>query len=570
MRYVLSQGHIFAVVKEDIDLYAYDTLFLENLNLKTSPPSRLVDFIALSDKNIRLIYTIGKDGIILRDIQLEDGYREKLLFFNRRERPIKIKLEYTYSMPFQDIMENDYPQFSIKRNAVKMGEKFIYKGLDGNIRILQMKVPRGEVEIPPKNKVEEEFRAIPDIKGDFKLSTFRKSEFEIKSCYSSKQEEVYRMAIRDLKKLIVKVEDCLFPIAGLPDFGAIFGRDSLWTALFLLDRNPKLAKGVLTILSRLQGKKSDRKNEEEAGKIPHEYRFGELAQAGVIPFNPYYGSVDATPLYVILAGEYLSESGDEKLIKTLRGNITRAVEWILHRLEEGGGYIRYGKGTVLENQSWKDWKKSIVDEKGEQVKHPVAVVEVQGYAYWALKLAAEYELTDMDENALKKEAEKLRERFNRDFWMGSHYALALDGENRPSRVVASNMGHLLLTGIATHEKETAERLFQRDIKTRWGIRTLSERERAYDPFSYHNGSIWPHDNAIIAMGLTKIGEIEKARELAQGLIDAFFLMGRIPELFSGLDELSPLPYANNPQAWSAAGAIKLLQILEGGMKNEIS
>ncbi|MCD6370990.1 MAG: amylo-alpha-1,6-glucosidase [Thermoplasmata archaeon] len=570
MRYVLSQGHLFAVVEEDISLYAYDTLFLENLNLKTSPPSRLVDFIALSDKNIRLIYAIGKNVIILRDILLEDGYREKLLFFNRRERPIKIKLGYAYSMPFQDIMENDYPQFSIKRNIVKMGGEFIYRGLDGNSRILQMKIPRGEVEIPPKNKVEEEFRAIPGIKGDFKLSTFRKSEFEIKSCYSSKREEVYRMAIRDLKKLLVKVEDSLFPIAGLPDFGAIFGRDSLWTALFLLDRHPQLAKGVLTILSRLQGKKCNGKNEEEAGKIPHEYRFGELVQAGVIPFNPYYGSVDTTPLYVILAGEYLSRSGDKKLIKALRENITGAVEWILHRLEDGGGYIRYGKGTVLENQCWKDWKKSVVDERGEQVKHPVAVVEVQGYAYWALKLAAEYELTDIDENALKKEAEKLRVRFNRDFWMGSHYALALDGENRPSRVVASNMGHLLLTGIATHEKETAERLFQRDIKTKWGIRTLSERERAYDPFSYHNGSIWPHDNAIIAMGLTKIGEIEKARELAQGLIDAFFLMGRIPELFSGLDELSPLPYANNPQAWSAAGAIKLLQISEGGMKNEIS
>lgn len=238
----------------------------------------------------------------------------------------------------------------------------------------------------------------------------------------------------------------------------------------------------------------------------------------------------------------------------------------MRRLDEGGGYIRY-KGGLLANQGWKDSKEGIPTEEGTPTKPPVALVEVQGYAYKALMDAASLGLTSLDPKMLKKEAEELKKRFNKDFWCDGFYALALDGDNVPSKVVSSNMGHLLFTGIAEHQEKIAERLFEEDMFSGWGIRTLSSKEKAYNPFSYHNGSIWPHDNAVIAIGLASIGEKEKARMLAEAIFKTakFLPNSQLPELFSGLESEYPLlcPRANAPQAWSAASVFALLTALLG-------
>jgi len=417
---------------------------------------------------------------------------------------------------------------------------------------------RAELVIPPLGKAVLHVRFIPEIEGSASemLAGKGRTVKNVVSTGSSTIDGIFERAVESINALTLFTRFGPVPLAGIPYFACPFGRDAIITSLFLLPYYPEYAKGTLRFFGRLQGKRTNPKNEEEPGKIPHEFRLGELAQSGKVPFAPYYGTVDATPLYVALAGEYLRRTGDTKLIEELRPNLTAAVEWVLKRLD-ADGYVTYVPG-ILGNKGWKDSRDAIVDEKGTIPKPPIALVEVQGYAYWALKLAGELDLTDLDEKTLLSEAERLRKRFNRDFWLGSHYALALDGEGRPLRVVSSNMGHLLLTGIAEHEEEIAGRLFQPDMLSRYGIRTLSAREKAYNPFSYHRGSVWPHDNALIALGLARIGRTDMAKTLMEAVLDAAKLLKEIPELYSGLNELVPVPRANSPQAWSAASVFAFI------------
>ncbi|WP_175059608.1 amylo-alpha-1,6-glucosidase [Thermococcus sp. 2319x1] len=568
MRKVLSNGHLYAVFKErelTADFYAYDTLFVENLRLSLRPNLTPIDG-SISRNSITILY-YGDRVWLTRDIVVNNGgYEERCFFVNKGNSKVGIEGRYEFSTPFLDILERDYPQFKLKRAVTKVQNRHIYRGIDGRVRGLEVVGEEFKLTLNENEALETKFLARPLVEGTFRIPTFKSADipFEMKCFDNEHYQQVYLMAINDLKSLIVDIGCYLFPLAGLPDFGAVFGRDSIWTAFFLLDEYPEIAKGVLMTLSKLQGRKLNEKTEEEPGKIPHEFRFGELCQAGVIPFNPYYGSVDSTPLYVTLAGEYLRRTQDRETIKEIRENLTRAVEWILRRLEDGKGYIRYNKTPIgLENQGWKDWKNSIPDETGKQVRHPVAAVEVQGYAYWALKQASELELTDFDEKMLNRVAENLKKRFNRDFWTGEYYGIALDGENNLAKVVSSNMGHLLITDILPKERreKVVEWLFRSDMFSGWGIRTLSSREVAYNPFSYHNGSVWPHDNAIIAIGLFKSGFHEEVKNLSS-LIEACYRLGKIPELFSGLEGLSPIPHANSPQAWSAAGILKLLELLK--------
>ncbi|WP_157721604.1 amylo-alpha-1,6-glucosidase [Thermococcus pacificus] len=567
MRHVISSGHEFLVFKAEegtVDFYAYDTLFLSGIRLSTSVPLEPLEITRSSDE---VVITYSGEGIrAVRRVKLGGGYRERVIFFSRADDERVIEGRYVFTVPMADILERDYPQASPQRKIEREGNVYAYLGMDGRRRTVRISGESFRVSIPPRGFGRIEFSATPFVEGEFLLPTFRKASFQFNWKPLERVESaVYLRAIEDLEQLIVDIDGYPFPLAGLPDFGAVFGRDSIWTALFLLEEYPQIARGVLKVLSRLQGKRFNAKTEEEPGKIPHEFRFGELCQAGVIPFNPYYGTVDATPLYVALAGEYLKRTEDRAFLDSIKNNLNMAVEWILRRLEEGGGYIRYDKTPLgLENQGWKDWKNSIPDENGVQVKHPVAVVEVQGYAYLALKTASELNLTDYDEKMLEKTAERLKRRFNKEFWTGEHYGIALDGENRLSKVVSSNMGHLLITGILPEERAraVAERLIEGDMFSGWGIRTLSSKERAYDPFSYHNGSVWPHDNAIIVLGLWKAGFKNQALKLASSLLNALYRLGKIPELFSGLEELTPLPYANSPQAWSAAGAVELINLME--------
>jgi glycogen debranching enzyme len=382
-------------------------------------------------------------------------------------------------------------------------------------------------------------------------------------------------AWRDLHLLATETPDGFVPYAGIPWFVAAFGRDSLITALQTLPFFPALARGTLRFLARHQGTIDDAFTDQEPGKILHEYRRGELAACREIPFIPYYGSVDATPLFLIVLSEYVRWTADLGLARDLWPAAERALAWIeaygslLH-----DGYLWYGRRSPvgLSNQGWKDSQDAIMHATGDLARPPVAVVEAQGYCYAALLGAAELARTlGQGERApaLQARAEWLREGFEAAFWMpeAAFYALALDGERQPCRVITSNPSHCLLTGIVgeTRAQTVAQRLMAEDMFTGWGIRTLSARERLYNPMSYHNGSVWPHDTAMAALGMRRYGLTEPFLTLATALFQAVlhFEGARMPELFCGFprrlrESPTRYPVACSPQAWSAGVVFQLV------------
>jgi glycogen debranching enzyme len=380
----------------------------------------------------------------------------------------------------------------------------------------------------------------------------------------------------DLHMLLTATPSGLIPYAGIPWYVTPFGRDSLITALQLVPFEPEIARGTLRFLARHQGAVDDDFTDQQPGKILHEYRRGELAECREIPFIPYYGTVDATPLYLMLLAEYLRWTGDVALARELWPAAERALDWILGPgAPDADGYLKYLRRSPagLENQGWKDSRDAIMHASGALATPPIALVEVQGYQYAALLSAAEVaEAIGRDEvpQALRERARFLRDRFEADFWLPQEgfYALALDGDGRPCRVISSNPGHCLWTGIvAPARAETvAKRLMSEDMFTGWGIRTLSARESLYNPMSYHNGSVWPHDSAIAAIGMRTYGFTEPFLRVATGLFHAVLEIEdmRMPELFCGFNRLAGYgptryPVACSPQAWAAGVVFQLLR-----------
>ena len=566
MRITLAVNGAFVLTDEEGNMtgryhgfYSLDTRFVRKAVLRVKPEPEFVG--ASSTFSVAVShFSIDRMGVLVRKRTLDGLYSEELSIYNASEEPLSVEVLYTYEAPIEDIFQVR-GFMGLGEGEALSGGGFYSRERPGERRSLRVETNleregedlKARLEIPPGGKAELFIHFVPEVVG--RTSALLSGErFTIKNPVftgSVALDGVFERAVKNLGALTLSTVHGPVPLAGIPYFMCPFGRDAIITSLFLLPYYPEYAAGTLRLFASIQGRKNDPKSEEEPGKIPHEFRLGGLAQSGKVPFGPYYGTVDATPLYVALAGEYLRWSGDEKLIDELRPNMTMAVEWILDKLQEDG-YITYVPG-ILGNKGWKDSRDAIVDENGKPAKPPIALVEVQGYAYWALNLAGKLELTELDSRMLLKEAEGLRERFNRDFWVDGYYALALNGDGEPLRVVSSNMGHLLLTGIAEHEEELAERLFKADMLSRYGIRTLSAEEKAYNPFSYHRGSVWPHDNTLIALGLAKIGRTDLAKELADRIFEAARLMPEkeLPELYSGLDELVPVPRANSPQAWSA-------------------
>jgi glycogen debranching enzyme len=365
--------------------------------------------------------------------------------------------------------------------------------------------------------------------------------------------------------------------AGAPWFMTLFGRDSILAAFMALIADPDLAIGVLRTLARLQGDAVDPATEEEPGRILHEIRFHDRPSSSFGDGTIYYGSIDATPLFVTLLGEVHRWGVDPVAVRSLLPHADRALDWIEHHGDrDGDGYVEYGRATPdgLVNQGWKDSWDGISFADGTMPEGPLALCEVQGYVYSAYLSRADLaasEADDVTERHYRDKAQALKERFNRDFWMSdrNHVALALDKDKHHVDALASNMGHCLWSGILDEDKAAlvADHLLSPELFSGWGVRTLATSMGAYNPISYHNGSVWPHDNALIAAGLMRYGHVEAAHRIIRALLDVSVANnGRLPELLSGIsrDELSvPAVYPTSciPQAWAAASPLLFLRTL---------
>ena len=535
---------------------------------------------------------------------------ERLELANFGLDPVEVRLSIEFDADFVDIFE--VRGFARERRGTLHAPEVAhdrvvlsYTGLDDVTRRTEIawspapqEVSGGraevEVRLAPGERFELHTRIACDAAGRVVAASYPEALAQVESDLES--ERGRRATVRspneqfnawmdrsgaDLAMLTAGNPEKGYPYAGVPWYSVPFGRDGLLTALQYLWVDPEMARGVLEFLATTQADTARDAQDAEPGKIVHELRKGELATLGEIPFGRYYGTIDATPLFVVLAGEYYQRTGDLPTVRRLWPALQAALAWIDGPGDpDGDGYLEYRRRSAngLVNQGWKDSEDSVFHADGSLAQGSVALAEVQAYAFLARIHAARIALALGDgarAGELERRALELRTRFERDFWceeLGT-YALALDGEKRACRVRTSNAGHVLWSGIAAPERarRVGATLMAPDSFSGWGVRTVAKGEARYNPMSYHNGSIWPHDNAIAAMGLARYGMKDSAVAIAEALYDASLFMDlhRLPELFCGFAKRSPgegptlYPVACSPQAWASATAFYLLKACLG-------
>jgi glycogen debranching enzyme len=619
-----SYGDIGASAGGPDGLFDCDTRYLSHLELLINGAQPLLLHSEIKADNLRFsvdltnpdIYRDGKlwlpkDTVhIARAIYLYNGsLRERICITNHGPEQINITLSLAFASDFADIFEvrgihRERRGESWAELTSNSSVLLSYRGLDGVVRetnlsfepqpsLLQNGIASYGLTLAPgarkaifltaasREQLAKStfsfFKGLLLLNRELRDALHHSASVETSNSLIN---EVLQRSRVDLHMLMTATPQGDYPYAGIPWYSTTFGRDGIITALQMLWLDPGIAAGVLRRLAVLQATEIDSRADAAPGKIVHEMRGGEMAALGEVPFGKYYGSVDATPLYIMLAAAYLQRTGDVTLIQQLWPVIERALAWIDGPADvDGDGFIEYARGTEtgLANQGWKDSHDSIFHADGELARGPIALVEVQGYVYAAKRGAAAC-ARRLGKSAraaeLERQAEALRQRFEKCFWceeIGS-YALALDGAKAACKVKTSNAGHALYTGIAGSERaqEIAARLLLSPYYSGWGIRTVAQGEARYNPMSYHNGSIWPHDNALIAAGLARYGYGAAIESIFEAIVRAACHMHdrRIPELYCGFRRRpgrgpTLYPAACSPQAWAASTPLSLLESMLG-------
>jgi glycogen debranching enzyme len=548
---------------------------------------------------------------LYRNKFLTDGIcLDQITIHNFGHQPVDTELSFTLGADFRDIFEvrgqkRQHRGHYLPEETERGGVVLAYEGLDQVLRRTRIQCSgtsalgtSGEITVPVRlgpqqgmafslnvycecNAARRDVVSFDEalLRVHSEKKALPLADFDI---YTSNEQfnDWLNRSRADLTMMLARTNFGLYPYAGVPWFSTVFGRDGMITAMELLWLAPEVAKGVLSYLAATQATCHDPERDAEPGKILHETRKGEMAQLREIPFGLYYGSVDSTPLFVLLAAAYYQRTADTEFLRSIWSNIQAALDWIDRYGDvDGDGFVEYARktDTGLLQQGWKDSQDSVFHSDGMLASGPIALCEVQAYVYAAKNgiatVAEDLGFLDLA-SSLRVQAEELRRNFSADFWSDElgMFVLALDGKKRQCRVRSSNAGQCLFSGIASKSQtiRTMESMLSPGIFSGWGIRTIATEERRYNPMSYHNGSVWPHDNAMIAFGARDLQEKDMALKVLSGLLDLslFVDLRRLPELICGFPRRpgkgpTLYPVACAPQAWSAGAVFMTLQACLG-------